>query len=64
MCIMQKMLWCYVKKIVDANPLKSKTMKLACIKKEKLNINGTTHFALAIPLNKNHNELNALANED
>jgi hypothetical protein len=39
-------------------------MKLAYIKKEKLNINGTTHFALAIPLNKNHNELNALANED
>ncbi len=51
---MQNMLWRYVKKIVNTNPLKSKTMKLAYIKKEKLNINGTTHFALAIPLNKNH----------
>jgi hypothetical protein len=38
-------------------------MKLVDIKRKKLNIDGTTHFALAIPLNKNHNELNALANE-
>jgi hypothetical protein len=38
-------------------------MKLVDIKRKKLNIDGTTHFALTIPLNKNHNELNALANE-
>jgi hypothetical protein len=38
-------------------------MKLAYIKKKNL-ILMEQHIALAIPLNKNHNELNTLANED
>jgi hypothetical protein len=58
------MLRYYIKQITNVDPLKPKFMKLAYIGKTTFNINGTMiHSTLAIPLNKNLIELNALINE-
>jgi hypothetical protein len=58
------MLKFYIKDIPNANPLKSKVMKLAYIGKVAFNINGMTiHSTLAIPLNKNFNGLKTLNDE-
>ncbi len=52
------------KKILNANPLKPKVMKLTYIGKITFNINGMTiHLALVIPLNKKFNELKSLSDE-
>jgi len=64
MCILQNMLRYYTKQITNVDPLKPKIMKLAYIRKTRFNINGTTiHFVLAIPLNKNLTEVDALSDE-
>jgi hypothetical protein len=63
-CIIQNVLQYYTKQITNVDPLKLKIMKLAYTRKIRFNINGITiHFALAIPLNKNLTELNALNDE-
>jgi hypothetical protein len=54
----------YIKDNPNANPLKPKVMKLTYNAKVAFNINGTTiHSTLAIPLNKNFNELKTLNGE-
>jgi hypothetical protein len=64
MCIIQNMLRYYTKQITNVDPLKPKIMKLAYTRKARFNVNGTTiHFALAIPLNKNLTEVDALSDE-
>jgi hypothetical protein len=58
------MLRYYIKYIPNVNPLKPKVMKLAYIEKVAFSINGMTiHSTLAIPLNKNFNEVKALNDE-
>jgi hypothetical protein len=58
------MLQYYTKQITNVDILEPKIMKLTYTRKTTFNINGTTiHSALAIPLNKNLIELNALSNE-
>ncbi len=64
MCIIQNMLQYCTKQIINDDPLKPKIMKLTYIRKITFNINSTTkHSAVAIPLNKNITELNALSDE-
>ncbi len=61
-CIMQNMLQYYMKHMPNVGPLKPIIMKLTYIGKVAFNINGTTIYStLAIPLNKNYNELKALS---
>jgi hypothetical protein len=50
-----------MKQMPNFNPLKPKIMKLSYTWELTFNINGTTiHYAFAIPLNKNYNELKTL----
>jgi hypothetical protein len=58
------MLRYYTKQITNVDSLKPKFMEFAYIGKITFNINGKMiHSALAIPLNKNLTELNALSDE-
>ncbi len=64
MCTIQNMLCYYIKKILDADFLKPKIMKLTYIGKRSFNINGTTiHSALVIPLNKKLTKFTGLSDE-
>jgi hypothetical protein len=64
MCIIQNMLWYYIKHITNVDPLKPKVIKLTYTRKVTFNINGTIiHFALTIPLNKNLTQLNTSSDE-
>jgi hypothetical protein len=64
MGIIQNMLKYYIKDIPNVVLLKFKVVKLTYNEKSTFNINGMTiHLALAIPLNKNINELKPLNDE-
>jgi hypothetical protein len=63
MCIIQKMLLHYNKKFTNVNTLKAKIMNFYFFK-SNFNIDRIIiHFALAIILNKNFNNLKSLTNE-